>query len=58
MAIYLENVPATFFGLLRAHPGGLFGPADDVHYWETRCADGVKQRTHQAEVVGKNEAGA
>ena len=49
----LKSVPATSVALIRGPVSAFFGPAEDFPYWKYVVLAGVKQRTHQAELVGK-----
>ena len=55
MQFTLKNVPATSVGLRGALICIFFGPAGDCPYWKHVVLAGVKQRTHQAELVGKKQ---
>ena len=54
MTIYAEKCSCHILGHIRALVPAFFGPAEDFPYWKYVVLAGVKQRTHQAELVGKN----
>ena len=57
MAIHAEKRSCHIRKHIRKHIReqvcGFFGPAEDFPYWKYVVLAGVKQRTHQAELVGK-----
>ena len=54
MAIHAEKRSCHIRGHIREQVLAFFGPAEDFPYWKYVVLAGVKQRTHQAELVGKN----
>ena len=53
MAIHAEKCSCHIRGHIREQVSAFFGPAEDFPYWKYVVLAGVKQRTHQAELVGK-----
>ena len=53
MAIYAEKCSCHIRKHIRAAVSAFFGPAEDFPYWKYVVLARVKQRTHQAELVGK-----
>ena len=54
MTIYAEKCSCHICKHIRGLVSAFFGPAEDFPYWKYVVLAGVKQRTHQAELVGIN----
>ena len=55
MAIYAGKRSCHIREQIRGQVSVFFGPAEDFPYWKSVVLAGVKQRTHQAELVGKRQ---